>query len=73
MCQSMTAVEYPLCVSRAQAEGPQGPGRGRKVAGMIGRVCAKCRVAYFGTPPGDGLCGSCGADDDRPGTVPVLA
>ena len=35
-----------------------------KVAGMLGWACVKCGAAYFGTPPENGLCGPCAADDE---------
>jgi hypothetical protein len=44
-----------------------------KVAGMFGWACGKCGAADFGTPPENGLCGPCEADDDRPESVPVPA
>lgn len=44
-----------------------------KVARMIRWACAKCGAAYFGTPPENGLCGPCAADEEGSTGVSIPA
>ena len=54
---------YTLAIYTQPSTGKDRDAAG-KVAGMRGWACARCGVAYFGTPPENGLCCLCAADEE---------